>query len=64
MKNNHKTGKYDRAYIGPFEVIEITGPNSVKLKNKNKIIRAHKDQLKKYFQDQINDNNSESAEDI
>ena len=48
MKNHYRDNKYDQPYVGPYEVIEVTGKNTVKLKNKNKIIRVHKDQLKKF----------------
>lgn len=42
----YRKTKFDPKYTGPFEVIELTGPNTVKLKNKNKTIRCHKDHLK------------------
>lgn len=48
MRNTNKKSKYDPLYVGPYEIIEITGPNTVKLKRKNKTVRAHKDQLKVY----------------
>lgn len=59
LKNNQKTNEYFTAYNGPFEVVEITGPNSVKLRNKKKIFRAHKDQLKKHFHTDDTENESE-----
>lgn len=46
MKNMYRKTKFDQKYLGPYEVVELTGPNTVKLKNKNKIIRCHKDHLK------------------
>lgn len=46
MQNMYRQTKFDPKYTGPYEVIELTGPNSVKLKNKNKIIRSHKNKLK------------------
>lgn len=48
MQNQNRNTKYDNKYVGPYEVVEITGPNTVKIKerNKNKIFRAHKDKLK------------------
>lgn len=50
MINHEKKTKYDQTYIDPYEIVEITGPNTVKMKlrDKNKIFRAHKDQLKYY----------------
>lgn len=48
MKNTDRKTKYDSLYVGPYEIVEITGPNTVKLKRKNKIVRAHKDHLKKF----------------
>lgn len=62
MRNNHKTNKYDTAYVGPFEIVEITGPNSVKLRNKNRTFRAHKDQLKKYFRNDHSQSESEEEQ--
>lgn len=46
MRNTNRKTKYDQLYLGPYEVVEITGPNTVKVKRKNKIVRAHKDHLK------------------
>lgn len=60
MKNHHRQNKYDTAYVGPYEVIELTGPNTVTLKNKNKTIRAHKDHLKKYFSNESDDEDETS----
>lgn len=48
MKNTNKKSKYDEQYVGPYEVVEITGPNTIKIKRRNKIVRAHKDHLKKF----------------
>lgn len=43
MKNMERKTKYDMLYTGPYEVTEISGPNSVRLKNnKNKYFRVHK----------------------
>lgn len=52
MLNHDKKSKFDMRYIGPFEVIEVTGPNTVKIKepNKKRTYRAHKDQLKLFNQ--------------
>lgn len=55
MKNTDRKSKYDSLYLGPYEIVEITGPNTVKLRRKNKIVRAHKDHLKK-FKDDCPDN--------
>lgn len=41
--------KFEQNYEGPYKIIEITGKNSVKLKKGNKIIRTHKNKLKKYI---------------
>lgn len=61
MQNMHRNTKFDPKYVGPYEVIELTGPNTVKLKNKNKIIRAHKDKLKlfKYIHSDDNENDDD-----
>lgn len=48
MRNTNRKTKFDPLYVGPYEVTEVTGPNTVKLKRKNKTVRAHKDQLKKF----------------
>lgn len=36
MQNMHRNTKFDPKYVGPYEVIELTGPNTVKLKIKIK----------------------------
>lgn len=59
MRNTNKKSKYDQLYVGPYEIVEISGPNTVKLKRKKKIIRAHKDQLK-LFKKQIPNESSDS----
>lgn len=51
MKNTKRKSKYEPLYLGPYEVIEITGPNTVKLIRNKKIVRAHKDQLKSFKSD-------------
>lgn len=61
MKNTNKKTKYDQLYVGPYEIIEITGPNTVKLKRKNKIVRAHKDHLKR-FKSHKNSNTNDSID--
>lgn len=48
VKNTNRSTKYDAQYVGPYKVVEITGPNTIKINRKNKIVRAHKDQLKKF----------------
>lgn len=48
IRRQVKGHKFEENYDGPFKVIQVTGPNSVKLRGKNnKIIRSHKDKLKK-----------------
>lgn len=59
MRNTKRKTKYDSLYVGPYEVVEITGPNTVKRKRKNKTVRAHKDQLKA-FQSGNNPRDNES----
>lgn len=47
IRKQNKNHKFDTNYDGPFEVIQITGPNSVKIKNKKgKVISTHKNKLK------------------
>lgn len=61
MKNTNRKSKYDQLYVGPYEIVEISGPNTVKLKRKNKLTRAHKDQLKLFKKDSPNNSiNSEN----
>lgn len=50
MRDNQRKTKYSPMYTGPYEIIELTGKNSVKLRRrgKNKTFRAHKDQLKRF----------------
>lgn len=62
MKNTQKQTKYDKNYVGPYEIIVITGENSVKLKRKNKIIRAHKDQLKRFKDKQSKEEMDEATD--
>lgn len=47
MLKTNREHKFDEVYEGPYKIIEITGPNSVKIKRRGKIIRAHKNKLKK-----------------
>lgn len=42
-----KDHKFDEVYEGPYKIVEITGPNSVKIKRNGKIIRSHKNRLKR-----------------
>lgn len=51
IKRTSKTHKYESPYDGPYPVIEITGENSIKVKRNNKIIRLHKNQVKKRSND-------------
>lgn len=43
----NKFHKYDSPYDGPYPVVKITGDNSVKIKKQNKIIRVHKNKVKR-----------------
>lgn len=47
MLKPNKNHKFDEIYEGPYDIIELTGKNSVKIKKNNKIIRTHKNKLKK-----------------
>lgn len=51
MLKQNRNHKFDEIYEGPYNVIEITGRNSVKIKKNNKIIRTHKNKLKKATED-------------
>lgn len=62
MKNTNRKTKYDSLYVGPYEIVEITGQNTVKLKRNNKIIRAHKDQLKEFRTDMGQELSSEDEQ--
>lgn len=50
-----KNHKFDEIYEGPYQVTELTGPNSVKIKKQGKIIRCHKNKLKKFTGHSQND---------
>lgn len=48
MKNTNKKSKFDENYVGPYEVVELTGENTIKIKRRGKTVRAHKDHIKKF----------------
>lgn len=47
IRKQNKNHKFDNNYDGPYKVIQLTGPNSVRIQNrKGKIISTHKNKLK------------------
>ena len=51
MKNNTKQNKLGASWRGPYEVIDYLDNNNVRIRNKDKIIRTHIDQVMPYFTD-------------
>lgn len=45
-KKNHK---FDTPYEGPYPVVKLTGENTIMIKKNNKLVRVHKDFVKKYI---------------
>lgn len=53
-----KDHKFDHNYEGPYEIVEITGKNSVKIEKNNKIMRTHKNKIKKLNQNTNSDSDA------
>ena len=50
--NNTKQNKLEQSWKGPHEVIDYIDNNNLRIRNKDKILRAHIDQCMPYFSDE------------
>lgn len=64
LKNMHRKTKYDPNYVGPFEIIGLTGENTIKLKDKNQVIRAHKDHVKLFHESNASSSSSDTDDNL
>lgn len=46
---HEKNHKFDTPYEGPYPVVKLTGENTIMIKKNNKLVRVHKDFVKKYI---------------
>ena len=51
IKNNTKQNKLEASWRGPYEMIDYLDNNNLRIRNKDKIIRTHIDQVMPYFTD-------------
>ena len=56
IKNNTEQNKLEASWRGPYEVIDYLDNNNLRIRNKDKIIKIHIDQVMPYFTDGNTDN--------
>ena len=51
IKRNTKQNKLEASWRAPYEVIDYLDNNNLRIRNKDKIVRTHIDQVMPYFTD-------------